>query len=79
MRQELHPAWASAAQRVLPENILSTTFDIEVQSSISKIFRKIQYRVKTFDIEDLLYRVRYIQHKNFDIEGQELRYLVSSI
>ncbi len=74
MWQELHPAWASAAQRVLPENILSMTFNIEVP--ISKIFR---YRVKTFDIEDLQYQVRYIHHKNFDIKGQELRYLVSSI
>ncbi len=44
--------------------------------SISFVFKEIIYRVKTFDIKDLLYRVtvRYIHYQVFDIEGQDPLY-----
>jgi hypothetical protein len=35
--------------------------------------------VKTFDIKDLRDQVQYIHPKNFDKEGQELQFRVSSI
>jgi hypothetical protein len=33
------------------------TFDIDVLSSISKVLKENQHRVRTFDIDDVRYRV----------------------
>ncbi len=58
MRQERHPAWASAAQRGPPDNILSTTFDIESTSGFLPTYDVVGIPTMSY-LPDVAYDVTY--------------------